>query len=155
MYSSTSLSILHKGGGGYDVVCSWGFIEHFQDYLDVIMEHDKILAKNGLLIIFVPNFRGFFQQTAHRIFDIENLNHHVLASMNPNEWAETLRASDYEILFCGYCGGIDFWTGRQKRNIVQRVLLRVLRKTVKVLRKFVKRNSSLYSPYCGIIARKN
>lgn len=42
----------------YDVVVSLGFIEHFDNPLNVIDLHLKWLKPGGKLIIGVPNFRG-------------------------------------------------------------------------------------------------
>lgn len=64
----------------YDIVFSYGFIEHFEDVKDVIERHVKLVAPNGKLLIVLPNFRGI-NGWIQKIFDIENLNCHNLKSM--------------------------------------------------------------------------
>jgi len=38
----------------FDVVCSFGLIEHFRDKHDVMEVHKKFLAPNGLILVLVP-----------------------------------------------------------------------------------------------------
>ena len=145
---------INTAGKTYDIVYSMGFIEHFEDYLGVLMEHDRLVAKGGLLIIFCPNFRGSFQYKAHKFFDDENLKIHVVPSMNPEQWAEELVMKGYEIISAGYYGGFDFWVGSQKRSFAKRFLLRIFSRVRSILKLILRKNSPSYSPYCGIIARK-
>lgn len=42
----------------YDVVCSFGFIEHFECYTEIIKKHYDILKPGGLMIITVPVLHG-------------------------------------------------------------------------------------------------
>ena len=64
----------------YDIVFSFGFIEHFEDTKDVIKRHIELLGNNSHLLIILPNFRGlngFIQY----VFDRNNLRAHNLNSM--------------------------------------------------------------------------
>jgi len=42
----------------FDVVCSFGFLEHFRNFGEIIERHMSLVATGGLLIISCPNFRG-------------------------------------------------------------------------------------------------
>ncbi|MDR3189090.1 MAG: class I SAM-dependent methyltransferase [Prevotellaceae bacterium] len=69
----------------YDIVFSYGFIEHFEDTKDVMERHTKLLnLKNvmggGILLIILPNFRGL-NGLIQYIFDRKNLRAHNLNSM--------------------------------------------------------------------------
>jgi SAM-dependent methyltransferase len=64
----------------YDVVFSSGFIEHFQDTKDVIDRHIEWLADNGVLLILLPNFRGF-NGWLNKIFCRKSYNAHNINSM--------------------------------------------------------------------------
>ena len=44
----------------YDVVMSYGFIEHFTDVDEVVELHLRWLKPGGILILGVPNFRGIY-----------------------------------------------------------------------------------------------
>jgi L-malate glycosyltransferase len=93
----------------YQVVTSFGFIEHFESYRAIIVKHTELVADGGYLVISTPNFRGFFQRAFHQLFDTPNLRRHNLKSMNPYEWASLVKELGYEILFSGYGGGARFW----------------------------------------------
>ncbi|RYD81645.1 MAG: class I SAM-dependent methyltransferase, partial [Sphingobacteriales bacterium] len=68
----------------YDVVASFGFIEHFVDYKSVINTHATLVKENGYLIITTPNFKGKIQHWLHRHFDKSNLALHNIKSMSPS-----------------------------------------------------------------------
>ena len=138
----------------YDIVYSFGFIEHFIDYKSVIAKHCDLVADDGILFIVVPNFRGKAQHFLHKILDNENLKHHNLESMNPKEWEEVLIENNFEIIKQGYFGKFKFWTGIKNKHIkinVHRVFKFVI---APVFRLFLPKSSPSFSPYCGIIAKK-
>jgi len=96
----------------FDVVCSFGFIEHFQDYLDLLKKHAQLVEKNGYLFLSTPNFSGYAQRIFHFLLDHKNLKRHHLKSMNPKAWAEALLPMNFEIVFAGYGGGAHFWIAK-------------------------------------------
>jgi SAM-dependent methyltransferase len=136
----------------YDFVCSFGFIEHFENFKDIIQLHTRITGDNGLLIITTPNFRGWVQRFLHKKLDKENLNRHYLPSMQPDIWKSLLEENGFKVEFAGYFGGYDFWYDRQKRNFIQKVLTEIIRRTVPLFSWLP--NSKSYSSYCGIVAKK-
>ncbi|ULQ57421.1 class I SAM-dependent methyltransferase [Flavihumibacter rivuli] len=136
----------------FDVVCSIGFIEHFQNFQEIIGYHDLVLKPGGWLVITTPNFRGPLQHALHQLFDKENLGRHYLPAMQPGLWSDYLKQLNYTVEWSGYFGGFDFWCDHQQRNLLQRVGLKVVYK-LRTLFSGLPSNG-LYSPYCGIIARK-
>jgi SAM-dependent methyltransferase len=64
----------------YDIVFSYGFIEHFDDTYDVIKRHVDLLAPTGNLLIILPNFLGL-NGWIQRRFDRETFDVHNLKSM--------------------------------------------------------------------------
>jgi 2-polyprenyl-3-methyl-5-hydroxy-6-metoxy-1,4-benzoquinol methylase len=68
--------------GSFDVVFSAGVIEHFDDPRDLVAEHVKLLAKNGVALITVPNYGGWLGRVQGRL-DPENLAIHNVGIMNP------------------------------------------------------------------------
>jgi len=137
----------------YDIVCSFGFIEHFLNYEEVFWDHIKLLKNNGILIIQFPNFRGLVQYSLHKFFDLDNLNNHVIDAMNVEFYEKSIQ-KNFEILFSGYYGNFDFWIDdfKKKNGRVKNKLLSFLFKTKKYWNKLP--NTSIYSPY-GIIIAKN
>lgn len=136
----------------FDLVCSFGFIEHFENFLSVLALHDRILQERGWLMVTTPNFRGSVQHFLHHHLNIEALGIHYLPSMQPKLWRDTLMKKGYKVVWSGYFGGFDFWCDDADRNIWQRSALKLLWKLKPALKALP--NVSLYSPYCGIIAQK-
>lgn len=139
--------------GQYDVVCSFGFIEHFSNWEEVLLKHASLVKPNGLLVIETPNFAGWFQRQIHSIFDSENLKRHNLKSMNPELWSELLSANNFEIIRSEYFGKFEFWSDTKERNALHKLGIRILGYMTPILRKVTPGRRSI-SPYCGLIARR-
>lgn len=69
------------GPGSFDVVGSFGLIEHFDDPRPVVDEHIKLVRPGGVALIVVPNYRGIYGRLQH-YFDPENLRIHNLHIMS-------------------------------------------------------------------------
>ena len=136
----------------YDVVCSFGFIEHFQNFSEIIALHDKLLKPGGELMITTPNFRGGLQQFLHRNLDKENLDRHYLPSMKPHLWKAQLEQLGYDVQFAGYFGRFDYWYDAQERSSLQKLGNKVVRKLTPLLGQLP--DAAFQSPYCGILAQK-
>lgn len=137
----------------YDLVASFGFIEHFEDYANVFLEHCKMVAVNGYLVVQFPNFRGSFQHKLHTFFDLDNLNNHVIAAMNLEVYKKIL-PPDFETIFCGYYGGFDFWTDdfKKRNGFLKRKILKFFMKTKSIWRKAG--DDPRWSPHGMIIAKR-
>ena len=135
----------------FDIVCSFGFIEHFKNWKEIILKHTEILKKDGYIIIETPNFAGIFQRVFHILVDYDNYKRHIIKSMNPKKWADLL-GNNYEIIFEGYVGKASFWHENQKINIFQRIVIKCFSIICRIVKKFS--YSRLYSPYCCLIAKK-
>ncbi len=140
-------------GRRYDVVCSFGFIEHFQDWAAVLRKHAALVAPGGRIIIETPNFRGAVQQLFHRWLDAENLKRHNLAAMVPQAWADVLRSEGFTVERAGYFGPFDFWHDSGGSGLVRRVGFGLLR-LISPLLKHLPEGSATWSPYAGLIAHK-
>jgi|SaaInlStandDraft_4_1057021.scaffolds.fasta_scaffold15586_2 L-malate glycosyltransferase len=138
----------------FDLVYSFGFIEHFINWEDVFSKHARLVNNGGVLIITTPNFSGFFQKYFHKIFDKNNYEKHNIESMNPTKWATYLRLLNFEIIHSGYFAPISFWVEKEKRNNISKLLIFLIRQSTRVIGKIIKANHASYSPYCGIIAKK-
>lgn len=135
----------------FDVVCSFGFIEHFTDWDYVLELHASLVKPGGLLVVSVPNFRGRFQRWLHELLDHDNLERHNLTAMLPREWAALLASQNFQVQFAGCFGRFDFWSD-SKLSLWRRVVnwgVKVLLPLFRCLPE-----SDLYAPHCGIIARK-
>ena len=137
----------------YDIVSSFGFIEHFINWDDILIKQARLVKEGGYLVVQIPNFRGFIQRTLHIFLDKENYNLHNISSMNPDLWANIIRKMDFEIVYYGYFGAFHFWIGKQSRNIIQKASIALIRHLLPFLKKIPK-DRMVYSPYCGLIAKK-
>jgi hypothetical protein len=125
--------------------------EHFENWAEIIIKHTKLLKVGGYLIIETPNFAGLFQKVFHVLVDYDNYKRHVIESMNPKKWAFIL-GNDFEIIYTGYFGIFTFWHENNKTNILQKIIIKGFGILGKILRRLP--CYRLYSPFCGIIARK-
>lgn len=142
----------YQSNSRYELVCSFGFMEHFTDWESILHKHMDLVALNGHLVITVPNFLGFVQYLLHYLLDRKNLERHNLKAMDPNIWEEIVSNRGFEIIRSGYFGQFHFWVDRQKRNRLQLLVLREMRKLLPKLRKLPP-DIPVYAPYCGLIAK--
>lgn len=136
----------------HDVVASFGFVEHFPDYLDLFRRHFDFVKPGGLVLVTFPNLAGAVQQVLHRALDRENLDRHVLEAMRVDIYrreAECLGT----VLYAGYYGAFEFWTDdRRKRNgVVRRLAVQGIHHT-RWLWPLLP-DSSRWSPYGAILVR--
>jgi L-malate glycosyltransferase len=136
----------------FDIVCSFGLIEHFAGFREAILLHARLVRNGGYLIISVPNFAGMIQRILHLLLDRRNLELHNLAAMNPELWKGILLAENFELVFSGHFGGFDFWVDNHSLNYPQKLCLALINMLKGPGRHVF--SSSLYSPYAGIVARK-
>jgi|AGTN01.2.fsa_nt_gi Methyltransferase domain. len=138
-------------GKKFTIVCSFGFIEHFNNWEEILKRHIDLVSDNGYIVITAPNFRGFFQNKFHKILDTDNYYKHNIDSMDPESWARILKENGYRVLYSGYFGGLKLWI-ENGQNSKLRELLRISLMPVNYLGAFVP-DSKSFSAMCGIIAK--
>lgn len=139
----------------YDIVCSFGFIEHFKNFEDVIRNQAKLVKDKGFIIIETPNFKGFVQHILKYLFDKKNLDIHYMPSMNFNKWENVLIQEGFEIINKEYLGSFSFKTYPQKRNLVQKLLIKFINRYRYFLKTFFFKNKSRhYSTSMVMLAKK-
>ncbi len=137
----------------YDIVSSFGFIEHFSDWRGMLLKHVSLVKKGGVLIIETPNFRGVIQRFLHLAFDKKNYMRHNIDSMKILEWRRIVEEIGFEIIFCGYFGNFLFWVDDDERNWLQKMLINLIQSATKRCLKYLP-NNRMYSPCCGLICKK-
>ncbi len=100
-------------GVAFDVVTSFGFVEHFRDAADVVARHAEMTNDGGYLVISVPHFGGL-QSLSRRIVMRREALREMLAVhnrdiMNRDALSRVLRSLGLEVLFAGYAMGFRFW----------------------------------------------
>jgi L-malate glycosyltransferase len=137
----------------YDVVCSFGFIEHFKNWEEVFIKHLPMVKKGGYLIIETPNFKGIMQRLIHFLLDYENYKRHYIPAMNPSKWEQICRKNGFNIIHKGYIGEFQFWVDKAPVKGWRKSLFQKLIDNYPRLKK-MKPGNPMYAPYCGIIAKR-
>jgi len=143
----------HEPRQAFDVVCSFGLIEHFTDWEELFLRHVEWVSPEGYLVISTPNFRSKLQHFLHATLDGANLERHNLKAMDPDRWRELAEKVGFEVIQCGGIGHFELWADNQKRNLFQRLALKVIRGS-KSMWKLVPENTLALSPYYVLIARR-
>lgn len=107
----------------FDIVYSFGFIEHFSDVNTVVGRHLELLQPGGVLLLVVPNFLGLAEVVMKRMAP-ECLSRHNLDAMKRENWQLFADHFHLQTLFLDYLGGFD---GRnfircERRTIVNRMI---------------------------------
>jgi SAM-dependent methyltransferase len=144
----------HAFDAAFDVVCSFGLIEHFVEWDRVVQRHAELVKRRGHLVISVPNFRSWPQYLFHRIFDNENLARHNLGAMNLGALARQVRQCGFEVQFAGGIGTLDFWVERRPHDRARAALLRRLEAAKPRLQALLPGGHPLVAPYYGVIGAR-
>jgi SAM-dependent methyltransferase len=97
-----------RWAGTFDLVASYGFIEHFSDPKDVVSKHLELLRPGGLLAVIVPNLNDSawygrlvrrFNPAVHAICNIQICSREALAGL--------VSATECDTIFCDTIGGPD------------------------------------------------
>lgn len=138
----------------FNIVCSFGFIEHFKNYLEVIDIHCGLVEKGGMILITTPNYKGYIQRVMHSYLTPNDYDLHYIPSMNPRQWAKHLEMCGFEIIFNGYFGGMNFWIGKEGLKGVKKIIYEISMRILPRLGRLIPFESMLFSKNCGIVARK-
>ncbi len=141
----------------FDVVASFGFVEHFADVRGIVLRHARFVRPGGYLVLELPNLR-YFNGLLHAVLLPRVLALHNRAAMRPKRITAPLLEGDaFEILHAGYFGTsfLDF----DPQNPVlgqRRALLAAVRGARALLARCGghDRPTAFFSPYIVVIARR-
>lgn len=135
----------------YDLVCSFGFIEHFYETEIIIRRHVDLLKREGQIIIEIPNF-NYGQKILHNLLDKKNLERHNINIMKLDFFKKIAAQYNLEINYVGYYGGLfDFWWENKNPSFIQIFIRFLLRCIISITRR-IPINNKLFSPYIIFIA---
>jgi SAM-dependent methyltransferase len=137
----------------YDVVASFGFVEHYTDWAEIIARQASLVEDGGWLVVAAPNFAGWVQRGLHSFLDGDNMRRHCIGAMNPHEWAQVVAPLGFEVHFSGWFGGFRFWVDNSRQTLLHRSMLEVINRAAPLVR-FLPDNARSYSAYCGLVARR-
>jgi SAM-dependent methyltransferase len=142
--------------GKYDCVCSFGFIEHFQNWSEILQKQIDLVEKEGCLILEVPNFRGILQRIPRYLFDNKNLKRHNLESMDLKKWEAICKRNNIEIIYKGYFAGYLLWFENSPKSLMGKYLVSLGVRLLKLIRMlFRSRDSEHFSGAMGLIGIKH
>ncbi|MFQ6048763.1 MAG: class I SAM-dependent methyltransferase [Phycisphaerae bacterium] len=90
----------------YDVVCSFGLVEHFRDSQAVVRRHVELVRPGGYVVIEVPNFTHV-QYFLRQLLEPVSLRRHQREVMNPAVLGGQLRRCGTKLLYAGMWGTFD------------------------------------------------
>jgi SAM-dependent methyltransferase len=90
----------------FDVVMSFGFIEHFENVEEVVDMHLAWLKPGGLLVLGVPNFCGIYY-FLQRVLDKSIIDKHNLTIMNLDFFRKLAEKFKLNTTFLGYIGSFE------------------------------------------------
>jgi len=138
----------------YDMVTSFGLIEHFSDTKDIINRHLNFLKPGGVLFITLPNFKGV-NGWVQRKFDRANYDKHFIESMDLprlNRICEELGLKEVEST---YHGRFSVWLeNRAQQGALAKGLVKTIWLAGKVFTRLVPMESKSLSPYIVVKAVK-
>lgn len=141
----------------FDVVVSLGFIEHFDNYEDVLKRQLDLVNTDGYLVMGIPRFIGinYYLQKGLDVF-IKNklIPGHNLKTMQLVNFANFAQKYNLQIISNKYLGGFE--SGLFPVAEVQNTLMRIFFKIIMRLLKwsFGKVNSNFTSSYQIAIFKK-
>ena len=97
-----------RHAASFDLVASFGFIEHFSDPRDVVEKHLELLRPGGLLVVTVPNLNEttWYGRLARR-FNPEVYAIHNTRTCTREALAALVSARAGEVIHCDTLGGPD------------------------------------------------
>jgi 2-polyprenyl-3-methyl-5-hydroxy-6-metoxy-1,4-benzoquinol methylase len=111
--------------GAFDVVCSFGVIEHFDDAAPVVKKHLDLVKSGGVAVITVPNYGGIYGDI-QKWCDEPNLKLHNVTIMHTTALTGLVHLSaDIESVKAYPFGSIDPWILNLDKRI-PRFLARLL-----------------------------
>ncbi|TSA45575.1 methyltransferase domain-containing protein [bacterium] len=142
-------------GRQFEIVCSFGFVEHFENFPEVIKKHADLVSPGGMLIITMPHF-AHVQYFFHWILDRENLRRHNTKIMNLKSLRKALTGLPFEIKYLNYYQTIGFWTEKKNLNGFEQFLNQAIRLFCRLVNGLFGYNhpNPLISPHIVLVARK-
>ena len=151
------LDFQHTHKEEFDVVLSFGFIEHFENVDEVIKTHLNFLKPGGLFLVMIPNLNGIYYYLSYFLYK-KILKIHNLSIMKLPVFCDIFNGIALHKIFCGYYGVINFGM-LQADGKLQSIVLKFLQKTQTMFNPVLSLchilENHITSPYILFIGRKD
>lgn len=115
-------TVLAKWENYFDLVASYGFIEHFENPREVLFRHVDLLKPGGVLVVTVPNLNpGTLYGRLVRRFNPAVYTMHNIATCTLEHFQRLFVPLECEMVFCGTLGGFDVRFDPDERRISRAV----------------------------------
>lgn len=113
-------------GNQSDIVFSWWFVEHFDNYVDVIDRHIQITKKNGKIIIVVPNYHFYYRIFQEVLYPWLMSSQHNINIMNLTEFTKVFEMfqsqKKIKIEFLKWVEQANLWQLVSKNKFIQKLI---------------------------------
>ncbi|WP_259068422.1 class I SAM-dependent methyltransferase [Mucilaginibacter sp. X4EP1] len=143
----------YKPATPYDMVLSFGLIEHFNDTKAIVETHLQFLKPGGVLFITLPNFKGI-NGWIQRKFDKENYDKHNINSMDLQLLAKCCKDLGLADIETYYHGKFTVWLeNKSEQGTMTKAFVKAVWWMVK-LAKIIPFPNKTLSPYIVVKAVK-
>jgi len=149
------LSFASSTQNKFDLVSSFGFIEHFTNWEEVLNLHMKLVKKGGYLIIEAPNFGGWPHRIIRYLFDQKNFQKHYIPAISYKKWRAAVLKQNFKIIFCGGFGGFHYGLENKSKNLFFKQTLKLLDYILRKLNASKYFASDSFDSYYGLIAKRD
>lgn len=152
-------AVLAEHAGSFDVVVSFGFVEHFDDPAAVVDRHLDLLRPGGWLVVTIPNLTGL-NLALMRWLNPALIEAHNLDLMSPDAFRAAFDTRRVQPHWCGPYGSVllsGFTTpGRLRRQALRglRLLQRPLDLALRALGPDEAPDHPAIAPFLGFVGRK-
>lgn len=98
----------HLPSASFDVVASFGVLEHFENARIVVQKHLDLVRPGGISLIAIPNYGGLYGSLQHWC-DAPNLKLHNLKIMNPDALASLIDSPEVSSVRAYPFGAMSPW----------------------------------------------
>ncbi|SHN17919.1 class I SAM-dependent methyltransferase [Mucilaginibacter sp. OK098] len=138
----------------YDMVLSFGLIEHFNDTKAIIETHLQFLKPGGVLFITLPNFKSV-NGWVQRKFDKENYDKHNISSMDLQLLKDSCKQLGLKEIEAYYHGRFTVWLeNKAEQSKVAKAIVKAIWVAGKIATRIVPVESKSLSPYIVLKAIK-
>ena len=138
----------------YDMVLSFGLIEHFNDTKAIIETHLQFLKLGGVLFITLPNFKSV-NGWVQRNFDKENYDKHNINSMDLQLLKDSCKQLGLKDIEAYYHGRFTVWLeNKAEQSKAAKAIVKAIWVAGKIATRIVPVESKSLSPYIVLKAVK-
>ncbi len=157
--SFLSPNFISQHQNSFDVVSSFGLIEHFDDPKGAVKAHLELLKTGGTLVVSVPNYLGW-NGFWLKIMDPKLADGHNFDVMKLTNFKSMFENSGLDIQYLGMAARYHyFFNGKQTglRRFIQLLHVNaepIIHKVLSLASKFINVETRFFSPYLLCVARK-